>query len=93
MLAGPTNLFVFLGETRHLGDFGPPDKNCLKQDHVILLCFNSCFVSELSRVLVAKNPRVIKGTRRPKNSTKSQLSTVHPPPLGPHTQRASRQLT
>ena len=54
LLAGPTNVFVFLGETRHLGDFGPPDKNCLKQDHVILLCFNSCFVSELSRVLVAK---------------------------------------
>jgi len=54
LLAGPTNVFVFLGETRHLGDFGPPDKNFWEQGHVILLCFNSCFVSKFSRVLVAK---------------------------------------
>jgi len=38
LLAGPTNVFVFLGETRHLGDFGPPDKKNLEQGHVILLC-------------------------------------------------------
>jgi len=54
LLAGPTNVFVFLGETRHLGDFGPPDKKIGNKGHVILLCFNFCFVSELSRVLVAK---------------------------------------
>jgi len=38
LLAGPTNVHVFLGKTRHLGDFGPPDKKKLKQGHVILLC-------------------------------------------------------